>query len=154
MAIKIKRSLNAAAPGSLEEGQLAYTFHVDGDQLYIGAPGETIRIIGGKKYVDMLENLTSDDISDFANAVKDALGNLSLGDVGNVSVAEPSNDQVLTYNSTSAQWEAKAIPSGVTSFIALNDTPSAFTNKASHWVKVNSAANALEFVENVDDGTF
>ena len=45
-------------------------------------------------------------------------------------------------------------PSLVTTFTALSDTPSAFTSSAGFFVRVNSGATALEFSQDVDDGTF
>lgn len=43
--IQFKRSLGSSAPVSLAEGEIAYTF--GDDNLYIGAPGSTLRIIAG-----------------------------------------------------------------------------------------------------------
>lgn len=43
--LQIKRSLLSAAPSSLAEGQLAYVYGTD--TLYLGAPSNTIIIIGG-----------------------------------------------------------------------------------------------------------
>jgi hypothetical protein len=44
--IQIKRSTGSTAPLSLAEGELAYTYGTN--TLYLGAPGSTIRIIGGE----------------------------------------------------------------------------------------------------------
>jgi hypothetical protein len=69
----------------------------------------------------------------------------------------PSDGQVLTWNASGSPnglWEPAAPGTGVTSFIALNDTPVAFTDKGAHFVRVNSGATALEFVADLDDGSF
>jgi hypothetical protein len=43
---------------------------------------------------------------------------------------------------------------GVTTFVGLSDTPANFTSSAGYYVKVNSGATALEFSQDIDDGTF
>ena len=46
---------------------------------------------------------------------------------------------------------------GASTFLALTDTPSAYTSKSGYAVVVNTLANALEFVTSVqafDGGTF
>ena len=48
-----------------------------------------------------------------------------------------------TYNSTKGVWTAPA--SGTTTFAALTDTPSSFSGQGGKTLKVNSAANAVEF---------
>lgn len=60
--IQIKRSLNAAPPASLAEGELAYTFGGGGHELYIGAPGLTIEKIGGFRYTQQFDNVASGTI--------------------------------------------------------------------------------------------
>ncbi len=49
-------------------------------------------------------------------------------------------------------WVAQT--AGVTAFTGLSDVPSAYTGSGGYYVKVNSSANALEFSQHVDDGTF
>lgn len=51
---QIKRSLLSAAPSTLAEGEIAYVF--GSDTLYIGAPGNTIRIIAGYSAFEALIN--------------------------------------------------------------------------------------------------
>ena len=48
-----------------------------------------------------------------------------------------------TYNSTKGVWTAPA--SGTTTFAGLTDTPSSFSGQGGKTLKVNSAANAVEF---------
>ena len=143
MAIRILRSSGNAAPGSLAAGQLAYAEGAGGiaelGVLFIGEIGGTVREIGGRKYVDKvlaLENARN------------------LTDLDDVNAPSPSNGQVLTWNNSTGRWEAQASGSGVTTFIALNDTPANFTGAASHHLKVNGAGDAIEFVQDIDDGTF
>lgn len=53
--IKIKRSQNTAAPGSLTAGELAYS--QNSQKLFIGAPADgTVTAIGGDLYVEMLDH--------------------------------------------------------------------------------------------------
>lgn len=67
--------------------------------------------------------------------------------------ADGTNGYVLTTNGAGVlSWSAQS--SGVTTFVALTDTPSAFTGSAGYYVKVNSGATALEFSQDVDDGSF
>lgn len=59
--IKIKRSGNASAPGSLSYGELANSFGAGtqangGDRLYIGDSGGTPVVIGGKYFTDLLDH--------------------------------------------------------------------------------------------------
>jgi hypothetical protein len=65
------------------------------------------------------------------------------GTAGQVLVTD--GDGVLSFTTPS---------SGVTTFVALTDTPSSFTGSGGYYVKVNSGATALEFSQDVDDGTF
>ena len=69
--IKIKRSTGSAAPSSLSEGELAYTF--GDDKMYIGAPASSVREIPGKAALDKL-NLIEPlaDVTDATNV--DAAG--------------------------------------------------------------------------------
>jgi hypothetical protein len=71
-----------------------------------------------------------------------------------VNVPTPSNGQQLTWDSATSKWIAQAPSSGVTAFIQLNDVPSAYTASGNFFVRVNSGATALEFTQDVDDGSF
>lgn len=148
--IRILRSDTTATPPTLAVGELAYS-ELSGN-LYYGriADGAPV-IIGGKALKDKLDNLTASDISDFAAAVELIIADAVLSDLADVS-GTPSSGQVLTWNGTS--WVPMAVPGGVDTFIALNDTPSSFTGAAGRFVKVNSAGTGLEFVDGIDGGTF
>ena len=55
-----------------------------------------------------------------------------------------------TYLRGDGSWSAVSSGGGSSTFIGLTDTPSSFT--ANKWLKVNSAANALEFVDAPSSG--
>ncbi|WP_447590192.1 hypothetical protein [Aquipseudomonas campi] len=149
--IRIKRSTTTGAPAMLAAGELAYS-ELSG-YLYYGriSDGAPI-VIGGKALKDKLDGLSSEDLSDFAEAVGTVIAAASIGDLLDVDLEGAANGQVLIYRSGTFKMEA--IPSGVTTFIALTDTPSAFTGAAGRFVKVNAAADALEFVDGIDGGTY
>jgi hypothetical protein len=60
--IRLKRSTGAAAPSSLAQGEPAYVEQQgSGDgRLYIGVGGPAIEEVGGKYYVDIINNLDTD----------------------------------------------------------------------------------------------
>lgn len=66
--IKIKRSGTTAAPNVLASGELAYSWNVGANKLYIGTGTETdgvaanIDAIGGKYYTDIIDGATHDNI--------------------------------------------------------------------------------------------
>ncbi len=177
MSIRIKRSSGDVAPVSLVSGQLAYVEGTtNGGTLYIGEIGGTVREIAGKKFVDKLNGieagaevntvdsvagktgivtLVAADITDFSTAADARIGLADLDDLADVSIpVTPGDGQVLTWDNANSLWVAAAAPTGVTSFVALNDTPNNFTSAGGFFVRVNSAANALEFTQDIDDGTF
>lgn len=149
--IRIKRSDATSAPTSLAAGELAYS-EVSG-YLYYGriSDGAPV-IIGGKALKDKLDNLTSADISNFTAAVEAIIANASIGDLADVDITGASVGQILTWNGSA--FELQAPGTGVTTFVALNDTPSSFTGSEGYIVKVNAAGNALEFQQGVNGGTF
>lgn len=149
--IRIKRSDVTSAPASLAAGELAYS--EQSGYLYYGriSDGAPV-VIGGKALKDKLDGLTSSDLSDFATAVGTIIDAASIGDLSDVDLTSAANGQVLVYRD--GIFEMEAIPSGVTTFIALSDTPANFTGAAGRFVKVNAGATALEFVDGVDGGTF
>ena len=53
VTLQIKRSTGSSAPGSLSDGELAYT--KGDDKLYIG-DGSTVRLIGGKSFNDLIDH--------------------------------------------------------------------------------------------------
>lgn len=149
--IRIKRSDATSAPSSLAAGELAYS-EVSGYLYYGRISDGTPVIIGGKALKDKLDGLTSSDLSDFATAVGAIIDAASIGDLSDVDLTGAANGQVLIYRD--GVFEMEAPPSGVTTFIALSDTPSAFTGAAGRFVKVNAGATALEFVDGIDGGTY
>ncbi len=149
--IRIKRSDVTAAPSSLAAGELAYS-EASGLLYYGRISDGTPVAIGGKALKDKLDNLSVDDIANFAASVEAVIEAASIGDLADVSLAGAANGQVLVYRDGSFVMEAP--PSGVTTFIALTDTPSSFAGTGGRFVKVNTAANALEFVDGIDGGTY
>jgi len=149
--IRIKRSDVTAAPSSLAAGELAYS-EASGLLYYGRISDGTPVAIGGKALKDKLDGLTSADISNFTAAVEAVIQAASIGDLSDVSLTGAANGQVLVYRDGSFVMEAP--PSGVSTFVTLTDTPSSFTGAAGRIVKVNAAANALEFVDGIDGGTY
>lgn len=149
--IRIKRSDATSAPNSLAAGELAYS-EVSGYLYYGRISDGTPVIIGGKALKDKLDNLSSADLSDFAAAVGTVIAAASIGDLSDVDLTGAANGQVLVYRD--GGFEMEALPSGVTTFIALSDTPANFTGAAGRFVKVNAGATALEFVDGIDGGTY
>ena len=149
--IRIKRSDVTSAPASLAAGELAYS--EQSGYLYYGriSDGAPV-VIGGKALKDKLDGLSSADLSDFATAVGAIIDAASIGDLTDVDLTGAANGQVLVYRS--GVFEMEAIPSGVTTFIALSDTPANFTGAAGRFVKVNAGATGLEFVDGIDGGTY
>ena len=149
--IRIKRSDVTSAPASLAAGELAYS--EQSGYLYYGriSDGAPV-VIGGKALKDKLDGLTSSDLSDFATAVGAIIDAASIGDLSDVDLTGAANGQVLVYRG--GMFEMEAIPSGVTTFIALSDTPANFTGAAGRFVKVNAGAAGLEFVDGIDGGTY
>lgn len=149
--IRIKRSDVTPAPSSLAAGELAYS--EQSGYLYYGriSDGAPV-VIGGKALKDKLDGLTSADLSDFATAVGAIITATSVGALSDVDLTGAANGQVLIYRD--GMFEMEAIPSGVTTFIALSDTPANFTGAAGRFVKVNAGATGLEFVDGIDGGTY
>lgn len=149
--IRIKRSAVTPAPSSLAPGELAYS--EESGYLYYGriSDGAPV-VIGGKALKDKLDNLSASDLSDFAAAVGQIIENASIGALSDVDLTGAADGQVLVFRD--GVFEMEAPPSGVTTFIALTDTPSTFTGAAGRFTKVNSAGDGLEFVDGIDGGTF
>lgn len=149
--IRIKRSDATSAPATLAAGELAYS-EVSG-YLYYGriSDGAPV-IIGGKTLKDKLDGLSSTDLSDFSTAVGTIIAAASVGALADVDLTGAANGQVLVYRD--GTFEMEAPPSGVTTFIALSDTPSTFTGAAGRFSKVNAAGTAIEFVDGIDGGTY
>jgi len=93
-------------------------------------------------------------ITDFDTEVDARIALADVNDLADVNAGSPGDGQVLTWVGGSNEWQPQASPSGVTNFVALNDTPGNFTSSGGYIVKVNSGATALEFVDGIDGGTF
>ena len=59
----------------------------------------------------------------------------------------PSDGQVLTWNTGTDQWEAVTPGGGVGNFLDLDDTPDSYATYSGWLVGVNGAEDALEFVD-------
>jgi len=172
--IKIKRSDTTATPSSLAAGELAYS-ESSGNLFYGRISDGTPVKIGGKTDVDKLAGieagaevntvtsvagrtgavtLTHADLSDFDSEVNALIGATNLNGLSDINAGSPGDGQVLTWVDASGEWQAQAAPSGVTNFVALNDTPSSFSGTGGYFAKVNSGATAIEFVNGIDGGTF
>jgi hypothetical protein len=170
--IKIKGSNVTAAPATLSARELAYS-ETSGN-LFIGRINDgTPIVIGGKTDHDKLSLieagaqvntitsvagrtgavvLTTDDLANFNTATDTRIGAASIKDLADVGSTVPSEGQTLIWRTN--QYVPEAPGSGVTTFIALTDTPAAYAGAGGNIVKVNAAANALEFVNGIDGGTF
>ena len=86
------------------------------------------------------------------NLIPDGTGHVILSGLSFPN-ADGTADQVLkTDGAGNLSWVTQT--AGVTTFVALTDTPSSFSGSGGYYVKVNSGATALEFSQDVDDGTF
>lgn len=172
--IRVHRSEVTDVPPSLAAGEIAYS-EKSGHFFYGRIADGTPVVIGGKTAIDKLSTieegaevntvtnvagktgevtLETGDIQGFAAEVITLIEETDLGDLANVSVSSPSDKQVLSWDADSKRWVAVAPGTGVTQFTSLNDTPTDFSGAANYLVKVNSAGDALEYVEGIDGGTF
>lgn len=93
------------------------------------------------------------DITDF-NSAADAradgrIAASSINALADVTITSPTNGQGLVYNGT--EWINGA---AYTTFLSLMDTPNSYSGAGLNLVAVNSATDALEFVNVIDGGTF
>lgn len=173
MAIRIKRSTGSTAPATLASGQLAYAEgngnlyvgYTNGDVITIGGASDHTKLAGIESGAQVNSvtsvagktgavTLSASDISGFNTAVDGRIGAASIDALSDVVITTPANGQQLSWDSTSSKWINTAPSSGVTAFTQLNDVPSSYSSKALYWVRVNAAASALEFTQDIDDGTF
>jgi len=171
--IRIKRSDTTATPVSLATGEIAYS--EDSGNFFIGRIADGVPVkIGGKTDVDKLAGIeagaevndvttvagrtgdvviVSADIADLTSTILTEIGDSVIDDLGDVQSAAPSTGQVLTWN-VGGYWEPQAAGSGVTDFVALNDTPTDYVGSGDYIVKVNAGATALVYQDGLDGGTF
>ena len=135
--IQIKRSLNTSTPGSLANGELAFT--ANGDVLYVGS-NSTVVAIGGKRVPGTLtanQALVANATS-YLDAIK--VANATLDKVY-ANGAFGTASQLLTSNSTGGVfWAAPA----VTNLDGLSDV--AVTSASAGQVLI---ANSTSFFNNV-----
>ena len=103
------------------------------------------------------------DVKDLADSQKNLLrnaftakGQILVGTGNGTYVALPvgADGQVLVADSTQASGVKWAnISGGVSTFIALTDTPSSYTGYAGYLVAVKSTADGLEFINVIDGGS-
>lgn len=152
--VQVLRSSGNAAPGSLLAGELAWAEGSGGTAvggaLFIGTVAGGVRTVVTKAQTDKIDGIDA-TIDSRADARIEAA---SVFDLSDIHTTTPSDGQVLTWDDANNRAAFAASGSGVTTFIALNDTPANYTDKGGFVVRVNSAANALEFVETIDAGTF
>ena len=105
------------------------------------------------------------DTNAFTDAEKTKLQNLDLAKLQGIetgATADQSNTEIKTAyeanSDTNAFTDAEKTKlagissgQGATDFTSLTDTPANFTSAAGKTVKVNSSANALEFVDQISD---
>ncbi len=95
--IKIKRSGTTVAPNALASGELAYSWYLNTNKLYLGTGTETdgvaanIDVIGGKYFTDIVDAATGSNTA-LTLVKRDASGNFSAGTItasllGNASTA-------------------------------------------------------------------
>lgn len=171
MSIRILRSTTTATPPSLDQGQLGYS-ELSGN-LFIGEAGSVVTKIGGEtdtlklagiaagaevNLIDSVAGRTGDvviaaaDLADFNSSVDTEVATLSIETLADVATMTPSEGQFLKY--TGGSWTSAAVPGGVTSFVGLDDTPANFTASGNFYLKVNAGATAVEYTQDIDDGTF
>ena len=109
VTLQIKRSTGSSAPGSLADGELAYT---KGDnKLYIG-DGSSVRLIGGKAFNDLIDHnagtLTASSalIVDSNKAIDDLIVGNNASTGGSIQIKEGTNNgthhvQLIAPNSLS-----------------------------------------------------
>ena len=113
LTLQIKRSTGSTAPGSLADGELAYTH--GNEKFYIG-DGSTVKVIGGKSFNDIIDHtagtLTASSaiIVDSNKAIDDLIigNNASTG--GSLQIKEGTNNgthhvQLKSPNSLSGNVE-------------------------------------------------
>ena len=95
VTLQIKRSTGSSAPGTLADGELAYT---KGDnKLYIG-DGSSIRLIGGKSFNDLIDHnagtLTASSalIVDSNKAIDDLIVGNDASTGGSIQIKEGTNN--------------------------------------------------------------
>lgn len=135
--IQIKRSLNTSAPGTLANGELAFT--ANGDVLYIGS-NSTVVAIGGKRVPGTLtanQALVANATS-YLDAIK--VANATIDKIY-ANGAHGTADQLLTSNSTGGLFWA---PPAATNLDALTDV--AVTSASAGQVLISNSTGVFRNV--------
>ena len=81
--------------------------------------------------------------------------NSGLNNLLDVNITSVQNNHILKYDSGTSKWK-NVVDSGggggSTTFTGLTDTPANFTSQAGKYLKVNSGATALEYVDPIQNG--
>jgi len=142
------------------------TFVVSSEQDQISLPAQegdiAIRTDEYKNYVRM--NSNTGTMADWqqllvpADTVTSVNGQtgvvvLNLGDINGVDLTAVNTNDILMYNGTN--WvSVNSDTVGRKTFIALDDTPAQYAGHNDEFVKVAFGANALEFTDTIDGGTY
>jgi hypothetical protein len=111
---------------------------------------------------DLILNTNNASNSGSIRIYDGANGNIAITPDGTGSIvldglnwpqADGTADYVLKTNG-SGQLSWVAQPTVISTFTGLSDTPANYTSAGSYHVRVNAGATALEFVQDIDDGTF
>ncbi len=95
VTLQIKRSTGSSAPGSLADGELAYT---KGDNKFYIGDGSTVRLIGGKAFNDLIDHtagtLTASSalIVDSNKAIDDLIVGNNATTGGSIQIKEGTNN--------------------------------------------------------------
>ena len=146
--IKIKRSTTTAAPGSLSQGELAYSDN--SSKLFVGSATDgTILTIGGKLYVDMLDHtagtltassailvdsdnkidqLKTANLTINSNAITSGSGDIDLVAAANLDIDASTIDistQATEFKVLDASATALTISEGTNNYLTVDTTNSA-----------------------------
>jgi len=118
--IKIKRSANTASPAALGAGELAYSWYLDTNKLYIGAGNEdvngaaaNIHIVGGKYFTDKLSH-TPGTLTANSAIIVDSSSKIDLLKVDNLQL------DGNTLGSTNLNGDINIVPNGTGKTVISN----------------------------------
>jgi len=130
MALQIKRSTSNAAPITLEEGELAYSFV--SDTLFIGNTSNVVINIGGSSFVEIIENRTSLNVANSLVA-RDTNGRVQLNQIEVISSPSLNNHastkQYTDQIANTAKVYSSNVDDGVVSITVGGATP----QSAAYW---------------------
>lgn len=136
-----------AAPSSAISTTAVYTISSYGDEVYILNPASGVTVTlnpekSGSKYL-----FSEGHTIEVVNSASSGGGNLVFDSTGLNSTVAAEYRATFIYEGSEWLWTAHetSSSSAATNFLALTDTPSAFSGQAGKGVKVNSGENSLEF---------